>query len=74
MHSLSVVLIITFLFAKEGNDDRSRFMKERRRHRGWPRVETDSQGRSVEAQEKPAPEATPILKAAELPLNGCAGN
>ena len=67
MHSLSVVLIITFLFAKEGNDDRSRFMKEQRRHRGWPRVETDS-------QEKPAPEATPILKAAELPLNGCAGN
>lgn len=74
MHSLSVVLIITFLFAKEGNDDRSRFMKERRRHRGWPRVETDSQGRSVETQEKPA-EATPMLKAAELlPLNGCAGN
>lgn len=35
---------------------------------------TDSQGRSMEAQEKSAPQAAPILKAAELPLNGCAGN
>lgn len=28
----------------------------------------------MEAQDKPAPQAAPILKAAELPLNGCAGN
>lgn len=27
MHSLSIVLIITFLFAKEGNDDKSRFFE-----------------------------------------------
>ncbi|KAK7818200.1 hypothetical protein U0070_009588, partial [Myodes glareolus] len=74
MHSLSVVLTITFLFAKEGNVDESRFY-EGAEKAPWlaesgltHREEARKRKRSLLLR------LPPILKAAELPLNGCAGN